>query len=205
MVLNRKIVYDHIGEGDYRNTETELRNFLQRINPELDLSGIPVVEEKPRVCKTPTPETYCGYSRGDVNNPGGLKPMEEALYEDPGNYTRPGIYLQGRWRADRQYLEHIGSNSADYLVIPFNAVSVNLVVASRLPEPTRFGIDFNDHPLGDDTRGNDVQDSSVTVVKPRMYNLFKAKDFTSGILRLRDLPDGLRLYAFSFGGCIGII
>lgn len=205
MVLNRKIVYDHIGEGDYRNTEIELRSFLQKINPELDLSGIPIVEEKPRVCRTPTPETYCGYSRGDVNNPGGLKPMEEAFYEDPGNYTRPGIYLQGRWRADRQYLEHVGSNNADYLVIPFNAVSVNLVVASRFPEPVRFGVDFNGHPLGDDVRGNDVQDSSVTIVRPRMYNLFKAKDFTSGTLRLRNLPDGLRLYAFSFGGCIGII
>ncbi len=205
MVLNGKIVYDHVGEGDYRKTETELRDILKGINPGLDLSNIPIVEEPSTICQTPTPETYCGYSRGDTNNPGGLRPMEVIDYKDSGDYTNPGIYLEGRWRADRQYLEHVGANPSDYLVLPFSAVSANLVVTRRSAEPVTLTVEFNGSSLTDADRGNDVVGSNVTVDEPRMYNLFRADEFTSGILRLRNLPDGLRLYAFSFGGCIGLV
>lgn len=205
MVLNGRIVYDHIGEGDYRETELEIREFLQEINPKLDLSDIPVVEEKIATCQVPTEETYAGYSRGHINNRGSYRRMEEFVYEDPGDYRREGLYLQGRWRAERQFLEHVGHNRSDYLILPFSAVSANLVIASRQPEPIRFGLEFNDEPLTGNVKGDDVVDSSVTVTTPRMYNLFRADEPSSGILKLKDLPDGLRLYAFSFGGCIGVI
>ncbi|MBE0448069.1 MAG: hypothetical protein IBX64_08235 [Actinobacteria bacterium] len=204
MVLNGGIVYDHIGEGAYLETELQIRGFLQEINPDLDLSDMPVVKEKRAICQMPTPEGYAGYSRGRINNPGGYRRMEESTYEDPGDYRSPGLYLQGRWLAERQYLEHIGTNKDDYLVLPFEAVSVNLVMTSRSPEPVRLGLEFNGKPLTDEIGGDDVRDSSVTVVEPRMYNLFRADEFSSGILKLKDLPDGIRLYAFSFGGCIGV-
>jgi len=205
MVLNGKIVYDHIGEGAYHDTEMEIRSFLQETGPELDLSGIPVVEEKPAICRTPTPETYCGYSRGYINNPGGFRKMEEFTYEDPGNYIKPGLYLHGRWRAERQYLEHVGTDKPDYLVLPFEAVSVNLVMAPSSPGPLKFSIEYDNKPLPGNMKGDDVSDSTVTVIEPRMYNLFRADEFASGILKLKDLPDGLRLYAFSFGGCVGVV
>lgn len=205
MVVNGRIVYDHIGEGGYRETEMKIRNFLQDINPGLDLSDIPVVEEKPTTCRMPTEETYAGYTRGYINNPGGYRRMEEYVYEDPGDYSRSGLYLQGRWRAERQYLEHVGDNKGDYLVLPFGAVSVNLVMTSRHEGPTKFSLAYNNKPLTDDIMGDDVSDSTVTVIEPRMYNLLRADDFISGVLKLENMPDGLRLYAFSFGGCIGVI
>ncbi|MDI6716153.1 MAG: hypothetical protein QME63_04325 [Actinomycetota bacterium] len=205
MVLNGKIVYDHIGEGAYQDTEIQLRALLQDINPELDLSNIPLVKEKKAICQPPSEELYCGYSRGIINNPGGFHKMEEFFYDDPGIYSRHGLYLQGRWRADRQYLEHVGTNKSDYLVVPFKAVSVNLVMMPRTPEPIRFSLEFNDKPLDDSTRGDDVTDSEVTVKEPRLYNIFRADRFVSGVLKLKGLPNGLKLYAFTFGGCIGII
>ncbi len=183
----------------------KLRDFLKQINPSLELSEIPVVEEPTVICQTPTPETYCGYSRGDVNNPGGLRPMEAVDYENPGVYSKPGIYLQGKWRSDRQYLEHMGENPSDYLVLPFDAVSVNLVMTHRSSETVSLTIEFDNSSLNDATEGSDVSNSTVVVIEPRMYNLFRADKFTSGILRLKDLPDGLRLYAFAFGGCTGLV
>jgi len=202
MVLNGKIVYDHIGEGEYRDTETRLRSLLKDIKPDLDLSGIPVVEEEKAICRVPTPETYCGYSRGDINNPEGYQRMQEHVYKDPGNYTRQGLYLQGRWRAERQYLEHVGSDPSDYLVIPIDAVSVNLVATRRTHEPVSLEVEFNDEPLTDENRGDDIKGSSLTIVEPKMYNIFRSDEFSSGILKLESLPDGARFYAFSFGGCI---
>ncbi|MHB8842153.1 MAG: thioredoxin family protein [Candidatus Aquicultor sp.] len=204
LVLNGSIVYDHIGEGDYHATEAKLRNLLEQINPEIDLADIPVVQDRTATCTTPTEETYCGYSRGFLNNPGGYHKMEDFAYEDPGDYVRSGLYLKGRWRAERQYLEHVGPDPSGHLVLPIEAVSVNLVMTSSAPEPVQVAIEFNGHPLTEETMGDDVTGSKVSVVEPRMYNLFRAGTFTSGILRLTNLPNGLRLYAFSFGGCVGV-
>ncbi|HEY3373668.1 MAG TPA: hypothetical protein VGK02_01200 [Candidatus Aquicultor sp.] len=205
IVLNGKIYFDHIGEGGYHETELMIRQLLNHVNPELDLSSIPVDGDPQAICSMPTPETYCGYSRGYTNNPGDLRAMEDFTYEDPqpGRYDKPGIYLQGRWRADRQYLEHSGMNPEDYLVLPIEAVSVNLVMTSA-NGPLSFDVNFNDEPLNDANRGNDVSGSTATIVEPRMYNLFRADEFVTGTLKLTNLPPGIRLYAFSFGGCIGI-
>lgn len=204
LILNGTIMYDHIGEGGYNATEVKLRNLLHQINPETNLENIPVVQDKTAACDVPTEETYAGYSRGFLNNPGGYRKMEEFVYKDPGNYTQSGLYLQGLWRTERQFIEHIGTDPADYIVLPFDAVSVNLVMTSSSPEPVQIGIEFNGRPLTEELRGDDVSDSTITVVAPRMYNLIRADQFTSGVLKLTNLHDGLRLYAFSFGGCVGV-
>lgn len=205
IVLNGKIMYDHIGEGGYRDTELMIRELLTKVNPDLDLSNIPVVEEEKAICQTPTPETYCGFSRGYVNNPGGYREMQDHIYEDPdGGYTRSGLYLQGRWRSERQYVEHVGDNPSDYLVLPIDAVSANLVMTNPSDTPVQFTVEFNGQPLSEDNQGDDISGSKVTVIEPRMYNIFRADQFISGTLKLKDLPPGVRFYAFSFGGCIGV-
>lgn len=205
LVLNGKIAYDHIGEGGYHETELNIRRLLQQANPELDLSDIPVVEDKNPVCYTPTPETYCGFSRGYLNNPGDFRSGREYDYEDPGTYRKAGLYLNGRWSSQRQFLEHVGKSASDYLVLSFDAVSINLVIASPQNKPATFSLEFDGAPLSEDVRGDDVKDSKITISDPRMYNIFRADQFTSGTLKLKDLPPGIRLYAFSFGGCIGVI
>lgn len=205
LVLNGKIIFDHIGEGAYRETELTVRNVLQNLNPSINLTAIPVVEEKTPVCRTPTEESYCGFSRGYINNPGGLQERQVFRYTDPGSYGKTGLYLEGSWRSDRQYLEHVGSDPKDYLVLRFNAVSVNLVMDPAASSSAQLTVSFNDMPLVDEKSGDDVVQSHVTLSNPKMYNLFRAGDFVSGTLKLTDLPDGLRLYAFSFGGCIGVL
>jgi len=204
-----QMVYNHAGEGNYRETEEQIQKALLGLDPKLKLPEIEVgpsfaedsadtkvladKSESKNVCLPATGETYLGAMRGH-----------------PGRVWR----AEGEWRAYPEYMEHMRTTERfeDYLALNFEAGEVNLVMEARTERPAKVRVE-----LGGSTRsvpsgvegltagGKLVQELEVR--EPKMYNLFKETDhnkhaaFPRRELKIFVKDAGVRMYAFTFGGC----
>lgn len=210
-----QMVYDHAGEGNYRETEEQIQKMLLDLNPKLKLSEVeegekregsgkarPLTPERSdppasnreasragggRVCLPTTGEIYLGAMRGH-----------------PGRTWR----VTGEWRAYSEYQEHMRTTERfeDYLALNFEAGEVNLVMEARTERPAKLRVEL---------AGKLVQE--LEVHEPKMYNLFKETGHDTPVVSLpsphkafprRELKifvkdAGVRMYAFTFGGCSG--
>ncbi len=175
-----QIVYEHAGEGGYKETEEAIRKALLELNPELKLPAISKSEAgSNKVCFPTTPETYLGSMRGR-----------------PGKIWRAA----GDWKAHQDFIEHARKTEKfeDYLSLNFEATEVNLVMESTLSErAAKVRLELNGKFLRE-----------LEVREAKMYNLVSVKDLAAvplaaapkGELKIFVKDQGLKAYAFTFGG-----
>lgn len=195
---NAKIVYEHFGEGAYEEIEQRIRSLL----------GLKTGEEKAleigehkhaKVCFIATPEIYCGYLRGRIDNKEGYQKDVVAQYTSPEVLQEDSIALSGSFLATSEFVESQDPTST--LILCFHATEVNLVLA---PQGTKITIEvfFNEQPLGQEIMGKDVEERErITVTTERLYNLLKSRQPLSGVLEIRAEEGNFRAYAFTFSGC----
>ena len=157
-----KIIYDHVGEGGYRETEVEIQKAL-RTGLATPLAFPPVEEEHVHresggVCYRTTPELYLGHERGYIGNPKGFSRDVPVLFQDATSHKRHMPYLAGQWLITSEYLEHARETRKfeDYLLLPFGALQVNLVMRSKDPTPIPLSLSLDGKPLAQDHKGTDV-------------------------------------------------
>jgi len=191
-----QIVYDHAGEGAYAVTEEAIQGALKEIEPKVELPAVSdeegdggstsfgAAQDKSlvagKVCFPATPETYLGTMRGRAGK--------------IWNFS-------GDWKIYPEYIEHKRrtENFADYLSLNFEAVEVNLVMGAEGERPARVRLELD---------GKFLRELEVREYK--MYNLVNQKDFgggplaasPKGELKIFAKDQGLRAYAFTFGGCV---
>lgn len=189
---------DHAGEGDYAQTELELRRLLAEGNSGPGLTGAmaPVrPEDAPgAVCFPRSGELYLGSERGTLAD-GGATPAE-------GAYAVTGL-----WRHLPQSLSHATTHEGDAFRIRFHGTEVNCVMRSETGRPVDVAIRVDGRWVGADERGDDVVigadgRSVVTVRGARMYRLINAKTFGRHALELVVGAAGFHAYAFTFGSCL---
>lgn len=193
------IVYEHFGEGAYEDTELCIQKLIKNIESDITLPQI-TVSNPGQVCYIPTPETYCGYLRGDISNISGLIPEKEysySLLDDPEKNT---IGLTGPFISKPEHLESKSIDSK--LLLNFEASEINLVASpANYNALVQVLLDYK--PLPESFRGSDVNSSGELEIKSsRMYQLLKSNIFTDGILSLQPKNGNFRAYAFTFSGCI---
>lgn len=183
------IVYDHIGEGAYAETELKIQELLEERKAAMGLagevpSGIIVPEETEEVTGILTPEVYFGYgfSRDQMGNREGWHPGEKVLYSLPEKRERDLFYLEGEWLNANDYLELTGDEGR--ILLDYRASSVNLVASA--PEVADIGVRVDGAGAG-----------AVTVRDPQLYRLADAA-YGKHSLELR-LGKGVRVYTFTFG------
>jgi len=193
-----RIVYEHFGEGAYDKTERKIQELISE-NPAIG----PLPEIKPvssPECFRATPETYCGYTRGILNNPGGYIYEREADYDPPRNIRDDSIALDGRFLARREYVESAEPGAT--LLLSFKATEVNLVLRGMDGGASARVLLDGQVPdqsvLGSDLDGK----AQVDITEPRMYNLLKSDRQLSGVLSFQALDGEYQAYAFTFSGCI---
>jgi len=206
-----RIVYDHIGEGGYGETEQAVQGVLREINPSAKLPPLmaPVrPEDAPgAVCYPVTPELYAGYERGGLGSPEGYTRDTPAMYTDLPSGREDGLlYAHGLWRAEREAMVHARISADDYLAIRYHALGVNAVMRSTDGRPLRVYLRQDQAPLSREDAGDDVRFDGegrayVTVDAPRMYSLVKNRKFGYRVLQLSSVSDTLALYAFTFTSC----
>jgi thiol-disulfide isomerase/thioredoxin len=194
---NGKIVYDHVGEGGYEETEKAIQNALRSSGaksfPKIDALAVGTDE----VCHPLTPETYLGYERGNYANRNVEARHTITYRKTKGRDDMPS--LEGTWNVDSEFA--VSKEGA--LHMPYMAGEVNLVMDPNGHERRTVVIEKDGKPLLHTEAGDDVsfeQEKSVVYVdSPRMYRLILSDRHHEGVLTLR-APEGTRLYAFTFGG-----
>ncbi|MCA9388244.1 redoxin domain-containing protein [Candidatus Berkelbacteria bacterium] len=204
LLLNHqgKIIYDHIGEGNYPETEAAIQQTLSEDQGRTDLPKVNSVDHQHKlgaVCHPINPETYLGSNRGHIKN------KETASFIDPKT-DQPGISLDGDWKIEDKFIvPGPQAKPTDYVSLIFSATEVNLVGRAD-QKPVKLKITLNDLPLATDTRGADILEEKgetwLELSSPRMYQVIKSDRYLSPAeLKIEVTEAGFRLYVFTFGGC----
>ena len=196
------IRYDHIGEGDYQETEKVIQQLLEERSSAM---GTTIAATKPLVdlqefehTSFRTPELYFGYKfiqgRNQLGNPEGFNPDRVITYEEPSSLDLHKFYLVGNWAnlEDNMKLE---SNSGSIKLL-YHAKEVNIVSANS----ARLEIFLDGKPLSSENAGTDIDmENIIKVSEPRLYNIISSPDSATHELEIKVNQKGFEIYTFTFG------
>jgi cytochrome c biogenesis protein CcdA/thiol-disulfide isomerase/thioredoxin len=192
-LINREgqVVYTHFGEGEYAQTENNIRVLLglTRTTDTMPEHAELNVEE--------TPETYLGSARAER-----FKSSERLLTGKVSTYTLPqrlpkdGWGYSGSWKVEDE--RAIAQSADSSLRISFTAQKVFLVLANSTGKPLSASVTLNGASIGD-SAGKDAQGGTVNVKENTLYELVDQKQPKNGVLDIKANAPGLEVYAFTFG------
>jgi len=184
------IVYDHIGEGGYEETEKVIQKALIERNTRLGIEGkLPV--ERSRVVGNITTdasqvrshELYFGSARNsDLEN--GTQGIAGAqTLTIPANLKQDQLYLGGTWSITPEFAEG-GTNST--IALNYKAKNVYLVASSENGENVEIFVD-----------GKSI--GTVFIKGERLYTIVAGTDYTEHRLEIKVKKSGVKAFAFTFG------
>ncbi len=196
------VVYDHIGEGSYEETERKIQELLKERQTALGTQEkISTDIARPNNTETvddtlpQTPETYFGAARNVQLGNGPRGQVGSQTFGPPPSLSNDIFYLLGTWNIQPEYAES-GKNAG--LTMKYRAGKVFLVAGAAHPVTVRVLRDGK--PLGDE-RGRDVApDSTVTIQENRLYRLIEdPSGYGEHTITLEIEQTGLQIYTFTFG------
>lgn len=184
------IVYDHIGEGAYDETEQKIQQLLEERNTVLMQhneieTGMLAYESDKGESAGRTPEIYFGYrfSRGQLGNVEGWQPGEIVDYKFTGSLVQDMFYLDGSWKNNEDSMELVSSQGEIYL--SYYAKNVNIVSGSENTTKIKVYLD-----------GLKVNELNVSEFD--LYNIVSGDKSSHNNLRIV-AEKGLNAYTFTFG------
>ena len=183
-LINRdgKIVYTHFGEGNYAETENNIRTALG-----LDAKTANTTDDDV-IMQGQSPETYLGYDRAaNFKSPEGVTPDKPAAYTYPAGLAPNAWALTGNWLVAGDKITS-GTNAG--LRFRYIGGKVFLVLGS-----------VDGKPLAVDVLVDGTKTKTITVTGEKLYTLVDtpAGAAPKGLLELRVSRAGLDAYAFTFG------
>jgi cytochrome c biogenesis protein CcdA/thiol-disulfide isomerase/thioredoxin len=179
-----EIVYDHIGEGNYEETEKAIQKALSELNgSQFDRDMIEpssVVSFSPG--KIRSPEIYFGASRNKflANGKPGL--LGEQTLTLPKIYLGNLLYLEGVWNIREEYAE---TRSSGKIVFKYNARDVHIVASSK---EGREIVIKKDGKL----------EKKVIIKSNELYTIIQGDSYGEHTLEV-EIPEGVSFYTFTFG------
>jgi thiol-disulfide isomerase/thioredoxin len=201
------IRYDHIGEGDYAETENAIKSLLaERSNQQgLEISNLNqrklIVPSAPSVDfnQIKSPELYFGYqfARAQLGNIQGFNPEKTVNYTIPGsNLESNVIYLQGLWKNNPDSMELVGSNGK--IMLAYSAKSINIVAGGKGEAIVKE--DGKGNQTNNTFKGNDVDtEGRLTVDGQRLYNIADHTNYGIHQIEIAARGPGFKVYTFTFG------
>ena len=198
------IRYDHIGEGEYADTEKVIQSLLaeraslERSNMQIDQSiSSPNNTQSVQFEYIKTPELYLGYSyaRQPLGNQPGFQPDQTVTYNlpDTSNIDANYVYVQGVWKNNPDNLEL--QNSTGRIVLNYNAKSVNIVAGGA----GKVYVSEDGRGIGD-SKGYDIgSDGYASIDGQRLYNVVSHNEYGGHQLVLDIVGSGFKIYTFTFG------
>ena len=227
---NGVIRYTHFGEGEYIETEDEIRKVLAELNENVASIEHSNIEDArfhlDALAEDPleglTRELYAGVERnyGALQFGGSPYVLHEEYYQGLGRvveyedaseeHYNQFIYLQGSWINELEHLRHarVTEDFEDYILVNFKAAEVNVVLTKEdSVEPYDVRVLVNDEPVNEAQAGLDVQwddegNSFIRVEEPRMYRVIQLDDFEGHELKLSSNSDQFRVFAYTFGAYV---
>jgi thiol-disulfide isomerase/thioredoxin len=205
------IRHDHIGEGDYNQTEKAIQSLIAERAAlmgakEISFSTKGTITIDPRsiesvdLSKVTTPEIYLGYdlARAPLGNPENFKPDQIVSYTIPQNtnFSPNIVYLEGIWKNNRDNME-LQSDSGRIILI-YYAKSVNIVAAGKGQQ----GLVSEDGsiPISTKSLGADLSnDGKFAIIGQRLYNLTMHNNYGAHAILIDVKGKGFQIYTFTFG------
>ena len=198
------IVYDHIGEGAYEETEKKIVELLNEKNRVLGESEITMedgsaVGEAVDFSQIESHETYLGSDRMQYlhNDFGAQCAGNFCEYEAPEELSLGEYSLDGSWRINKESTT-VGSENGS-IKIHFSASKVNLVAGSEAPVQAKIWLD--EEVITADQAGYSVNEEGfVTFGEHDLYNLVDLREsYEEHILTIEFQDVGVDVFAFTFG------
>ncbi len=191
------IVYTHFGEGNYKETESKIRELLGLSFEQEEMKE----QEHGEVCSIATGETYCGYMRGNIANELGYGEDTEEEYRENPEAKEGEINLNGKFFVTHEYTESREDGAT--LSLSLRGTEVNLVISPAKDEVV-VDILWNGKLLAKELYGKDVSvEGKLRVNRSDMYNLIRSEKPIEGTITIRAEKGNFRAYAFTFSGCTG--
>lgn len=199
--IHGNIVYDHIGEGAYEETEMKIKELLAERNQVLGENAMPggddtlVSKMVPvQVIAARSPETYFGSSRNEYLRNGMSGLAGEQWFVVPEVILPNSLYLGGNWNIDGEHAESIKDSKVVYR---YNAKEVYIVASADAPVEIEV---WQDGKLVTTEAGADVSEGGITTVKDsKLYKLIRNSEPGEHLLELRVRGGKVLLFAFTFG------
>lgn len=212
-----RVVLDHVGEGDYPQTEGVIQHLILGLHPDAVLPRPMALlpqdsYTKPgAVCYPQTREVYAGLWRGSdaaLGNREGYKRYQVVRYGDSPHHLDGQLYLQGAWFNADQAMVHARDDATgkDYAALRYHAIQVVAVLKPEAGKPITVYIQQDGKPLAAPDAGSDVRydaagHSYIVVDAARAYDVVMNKHFGHHDLQLSPRQYGLGVYSFAFESC----
>lgn len=196
------IVYDHIGEGGYEETENKIKELLaeraEKLGVEVDLAkGISniVVEDAVTDFGSRSPEVYFGAWRNSTFGNGTPLTKGSLNLDRPTEITPDQFYLVGAWDVEQEFSRNAGGDAR--LIYHYRGDKVFMVASAE--NGADLEILQDGEPVGS-AAGADVDArGKVRVQEDRLYKLIDNPDGTGEhTLEIIIKDPGLQIFTFTF-------
>lgn len=176
------IVYDHIGEGAYEETERKIQEALTERMAVLGESGAidqSLTKENPTQSGARSPETYFGSAR---------EPSQKSF-----------LFPSDGWNITPEFAENNSSGAS--IVYRYTAKDVFFVGSSDAEVVVEVLLDGK--PLGSEAGADIIKDSNgktlLKIKEARLYKIIQDSKSKTHTLELKILKPGLKAFTFTFG------
>jgi thiol-disulfide isomerase/thioredoxin len=199
------IVYDHIGEGGYEETERKIQEALQERMARLGMDngiatdiaapeGVVAVDPTKRI----SPEIYFGAWRNDYLGNGTPGVEGAQIFPEPDGGWQAlrtnTLYLAGSWNISREYAK----NTAAGAKILFRYQGSHVYMVANHPEGVTIRVLRDGAPLLLDA-GADVVNGVLRVNDERLYEIVADDEYGEHSLEFIIEGPGFEAYTFTFG------
>ena len=184
------IVYDHAGEGQYKETEVAIQKALRerasRLDMDLEVSSTlskPASVVSVESNKVKSAEVYFGSARNEylANGKGGIS--GEQVFSLPSSFSLNALYLGGTWKLVSEYAEN---KTAASIVFNYEAKNVYMAAGSDT------GVEIEIYQ-------DEVFVKKMMITGETLYPLIQGTGYGKHTLRINIPKAGLKAFTFTFG------
>jgi thiol-disulfide isomerase/thioredoxin len=193
------IVYDHIGEGAYEETEAKIQELLEERQEILGITDT-ITEKIGGVAGTAasgvgSPEVYFGSARNEFLGAGTPGLSGKQTFTFPKDTAPNTLYLSGTWDITPEYALSVSQKTG--VRFRYKAKEVYFVASAEKGVSVRILLDGK--PVGN-LAGEDVlADGTVLIKADGLYKIVQDTASKEHILELEILDPGLKAFTFTFG------
>lgn len=198
------VVYDHIGEGAYDETEEKIQELLaerrERLGEDISISESLVEVDAEKASSVKSPEIYFGAARNAALSNGVpyLQGVQQLVVPEETSLNE--LYLEGEWDITAEKATNLTADAK--IVFPYHAKNV-FMVANAKDQPVEVKIFRDGESLGD-AKGQDIQfrdgADHATIEKDRLYRLIEdPDDAQQHLLEIVVTEPGFEIFTFTFG------
>ncbi len=197
------VVYDHIGEGGYEETEQKIQELLAERQARLGAAtpvggGLVRPGDAVTTIESESPETYFGSARNELLANGRSHTAGAQPFAEPRSLIKNALYLSGNWNFDAESAANQSANSKIYY--RYSAKGVYLVASSE--KGIRAEVLKDGRPLGSEAGADIIRIDGHTYVdiqEDRLYRLIDDTKASTAELQIIIPEAGLKAFAFTFG------